>query len=85
LRAKRVRVIGNVQGENARRVNVVKRSRVGGSVQVVQGRSAKEQEPGHGQILYDENTSFLKTSQPGQRRRPGVPELRWDEDRRQHD
>jgi hypothetical protein len=41
LRAKRVRVIGNVQGEDARRVNVVKRSRVGGSVQVVQGRAAK--------------------------------------------
>jgi hypothetical protein len=41
LRAKRVRVICNVQGQNARRVNVVKRSRVGGSVQVVQGRAAK--------------------------------------------
>jgi hypothetical protein len=61
LRAKHVRVIGNVQGENARRVNVVKRSRVGGSVQVVQGRSAKVSKSRvTGQILYDENTSFLK-------------------------
>src|SRR5919106_6559443 len=39
LRAARVRVIGNVQGENARNV-VVRGSRVGGSVQVVQGRAA---------------------------------------------
>jgi hypothetical protein len=61
LRAKRVRVIGNVQGENARRVNVVKRSRVGGSVQVVQGSAAKVAKSRvTGDVLYDENAAFLK-------------------------
>jgi hypothetical protein len=40
LVAKRVRVVGNVQGENAARVVVRARSRVGGSVQVKQGGSA---------------------------------------------
>lgn len=39
LYASDVRVIGNVQGENARRVNVTAGSRVGGSIQVVQGRA----------------------------------------------
>jgi len=33
-----VRVVGNVQGENARRVEVRGGSRVGGSIQVVQGK-----------------------------------------------
>ena len=33
LRARDVRVIGNIQGEDARRVNVVDGSRIGGSVQ----------------------------------------------------
>ena len=61
LRAKHVRVVGNVQGENARRVNVVKRSRVGGSVQVVQGHAAKvAKSKVVGQVLYDENSGFLK-------------------------
>jgi hypothetical protein len=40
LFAKNVRVIGNVQGENAKNVVVRQRSRVGGSVQVKQGRKA---------------------------------------------
>jgi len=40
LRAERVRVVGNVQSENARRV-VVRGSSVGGSIQHVQGGSAE--------------------------------------------
>jgi hypothetical protein len=40
LRASRIVVIGNVQAEGARRVNINRRSRVGGSVQVVQGFAA---------------------------------------------
>ena len=40
LGARRVRVIGNVQAENARRVNVIRGSRIGGSVQVKQGGAA---------------------------------------------
>ena len=40
LRASRVVVIGNIQAENAKRVNVNRRSRVGGSIQVVQGQAA---------------------------------------------
>ena len=38
LRAKRIRVVGNVQAENHRRVWIYGRSRVNGSVQIVQGR-----------------------------------------------
>jgi hypothetical protein len=41
LEAINIKVIGNVQGENARNVIVRKNSRVGGSVQVVQGKKAK--------------------------------------------
>lgn len=40
LKAGNVQVIGNVQGENAALVSVTNGSRVGGSVQVVQGRAA---------------------------------------------
>jgi hypothetical protein len=61
LRAKGVRVIGNVQGENARRVNVVQHSRVGGSVQVVQGTFAKVKSSRiNADILYDENNGRLR-------------------------
>ena len=60
LRAVGVRVIGNVQGENARRVNVVQGSRVGGSVQVVQGGGARVADSRiTGDILYDENNAPL--------------------------
>jgi hypothetical protein len=38
LYASAIHVIGNIQAENARRVNVV-RSRIGGSVQIVQSRN----------------------------------------------
>ena len=61
LRAIDVRVIGNVQGENARRVNVVRGSRIGGSVQVVQGRAAKVADSRvKADILYDDNSAFVK-------------------------
>jgi hypothetical protein len=63
LRAENVRVIGNVQGENARRVDVVQSSRVGGSVQVVQGRAAKVNNSRvNGDILYDDNNAALQAS-----------------------
>ncbi len=41
LVASGVRVIGNVQAENAARVDVVEGSRVGGSIQVKQGGRAR--------------------------------------------
>jgi hypothetical protein len=41
LRAFGIRVIGNVQAENARNVVVRRRSRIGGSVQIVQGGAAR--------------------------------------------
>jgi hypothetical protein len=41
LRAFGVKVVGNVQGENARRVNVRRGSQIGGSVQVDQGVNAR--------------------------------------------
>jgi hypothetical protein len=61
LRAKGVKVIGSVQGENARKVAVVKESRVRGDVQVVQGEAAKVTKSRvRGSILYDQNTSGLR-------------------------
>lgn len=61
LRARGVRVIGNVQAENARRVNVLRSSRIGGSVQVVQGEAAKVADSRvNADILYDDNAGRLK-------------------------
>jgi hypothetical protein len=60
LHAYRVQVIGNVQGENARAVNVYAGSSVGGSVQVKQGHSAKIVGTRvNGDIQFDENDGFL--------------------------
>jgi hypothetical protein len=60
LKAKGVRVIGNVQGENASRVAVIKRSRVGGSVQAKQGASAKVAKSRiTADIQYDSNSGYL--------------------------
>jgi hypothetical protein len=60
LKAIGVRVIGNIQGENARRVAVIRGSRIGGSVQVVQGGSAKVAGSRIKQdILYDSNAARL--------------------------
>ena len=64
LRAEDVIVIGNVQGENARNVMVLDGSRVGGSVQVVQGRSATVSDSRiNGNILYDENNGRVRVLQ----------------------
>ncbi len=61
LRANGVRVIGNVQAEGARRVNVVSSSRIGGSVQVVQGGAARVADSRvNADILYDENSALLE-------------------------
>lgn len=61
LNAAQVRVIGNVQGENARNVVVRGGSRVGGSVQVVQGQAATIRDSVVTQdILYDENRAALR-------------------------
>ncbi|HVF08467.1 MAG TPA: hypothetical protein VNC60_07820 [Actinomycetota bacterium] len=53
-----VRVIGNVQAENARRVVVREGSHVGGSVQIVHGRSGRVAGSNvQGDILFDDNTA----------------------------
>jgi hypothetical protein len=55
-----VRVIGNVQGQNAENVVVRATSRVGGSVQVVQGERARVANSRvDGDILFDENDGRL--------------------------
>jgi len=54
-----VRVIGNVQAENARKVIVARSSRIGGSVQVVQSGVAKVKNSRiNGVILFDENSGI---------------------------
>jgi hypothetical protein len=64
LRAEGVRVIGNVQGENARHVAVLQGSRVGGSVQVVQGGGANVAGSRiTGDILYDDNDGRVRAVQ----------------------
>lgn len=60
LRASDVHVNGNIQGEGARSVNVMRGSFVGGSIQVVQGRSAAVRNSEITMdILFDENTARL--------------------------
>jgi len=54
-----VRVIGNVQAENSRKVIVADGSRVGGSVQVVQSGIAKVRDSRiNGNILFDDNSGL---------------------------
>ena len=61
LTANDVVVIGNVQGENARNVRILETSRVGGSVQVVQGGGATVADSRvNGDILYDENNAPVR-------------------------
>jgi hypothetical protein len=63
LFARGVRVIGNVQGENAKNVVVGNSSRVGGSVQVKQGGAASVTSSRiTGDIQYDANTRYLKAN-----------------------
>jgi len=60
LRAEDVVVIGNVQAENAREVEVIDGSRVGGSVQIVQGGAATVSDSRIDMdILYDSNRRAL--------------------------
>jgi hypothetical protein len=60
LKAFGVRVIGNVQAENARKVVVRDRSKVGGSIQIVQGRAARILKTRvTGDILFDEQDGRL--------------------------
>src|SRR5919106_213769 len=60
LIANGVRVIGNVQAENALNVVVRDGSRIGGSVQIVQGGRARVATSRvNGDILYDENRRAL--------------------------
>ena len=60
LRAFGVRVIGNVQAENARKVVVRDSSRVGGSIQIVQGGAAKVLRTRvNGDILFDDQDGRL--------------------------
>lgn len=55
LKAYGIRVIGNVQAENARKVVLLDRSKVGGSVQIVQGGAARVIRTRiNGDILFDE-------------------------------
>lgn len=61
LKATKVVVIGNVQAEGAQKVTVQKGSRIGGSVQLVQGGSATIADSAiDGDILLDENSGKLK-------------------------
>jgi hypothetical protein len=63
LIARGVRVVGNVQAENASKVVVRDSSRVGGSVQVKQGGAAKVLSSRvMGDIQYDANTRNLKAN-----------------------
>jgi hypothetical protein len=63
LHAKGVRVIGNVQAENAKQVNVTGGSRVGGSVQVKQGGGANILGSRiNGDIQFDANKTYLKAN-----------------------
>jgi hypothetical protein len=60
LKAFGIRVIGNVQAENARKVVVRDRSRVGGSVQIVQGGAARILKTRiTGDILFDDQDTAL--------------------------
>lgn len=55
-----VRVVGNVQAEGARKVVVRGRSRIGGSVQIVQGRAARiVRTTINGDILFDDQSRYL--------------------------
>ncbi len=87
LEAIRVRVVGNVQAENARQVIVRAGSKVGGSIQIVQGRKARIK----GTTVNGRHTirrSERGTSGPPQRARrksASVPEQRGHPDQGQQD
>ena len=60
LEAYGIRVIGNVHAENARKVVLLDRSQIGGSVQIVQGHAARVIRARiTGDILFDEQEGAL--------------------------
>jgi hypothetical protein len=63
LKAFGIRVIGNVQAENARTVIVREGSRIGGSVQIVQGGAARILANRiNGDVLFDDQDRALKAN-----------------------
>lgn len=63
LTARNVNVIGNVQAEGAKAVNVLGGSTVGGSIQVKQGRAAKiDKVRVNGDIQFDANNRALSAT-----------------------
>ena len=63
LRAFDIRVVGNVQAENARNVVVREGSRIGGSVQIVQGGAARILGNRiNGDILFDDQDRALRVN-----------------------
>ncbi|MGZ8226493.1 MAG: hypothetical protein ACXWT3_07650 [Methylococcaceae bacterium] len=61
LTARKIVVIGNVQAENAKQVNVLESSRVGGSVQVKQGGGANVYDSFvDSDIQYDTNFAYVR-------------------------
>ena len=82
LRAFGVRVIGNVQAEKARKVVIRDGSRVGGSVQIVQGGAAKVLRTRvNGDILFDDQEGRLAAKRNRVGGNPaGVPEHGRGED-----
>jgi hypothetical protein len=64
LYANTVRVLGNIQADNARRVSVTAGSRIGGSVQVKQGGSVTVQDSTvQGDIQYEANDGPLRANE----------------------
>ena len=82
LVADSVRVVGNVQAEDAKKVVVRNGSRVGGSVQIVQGGIGRVVGTNvQGDILYDDQGGKVAAIRIDRRRQhPGVPEHRWRRD-----
>lgn len=77
LKANGVRVVGNVQAENSRKVVVRRGSSVGGSIQVVQGRKASVRGSRvNADVLFDEQTGRVRAkAQPNRRQSSSFPEL----------
>jgi hypothetical protein len=63
LNASGVRVVGNIQAEGAKDVKVSAGSRIGGSIQIVQGKAATiNRVRVNGDILFDDNEGALKAT-----------------------
>jgi hypothetical protein len=63
LSASNVQVVGNIQAEGAKNVKVNAKSRIGGSIQIVQGQAAAiDRAFVNGDILFDENRGYLSAT-----------------------